>query len=222
MAIPAIPANLRSLIVVLAVLSAVAVGLLGVLHYGSHGPDPLDRAASAAVRGIWPEAGLVAYLVDGLAAPVSALIVVAVLVVGCLATRQRRLAVVAAIGPLSAAAVATALKPLVERTIHGDNLAFPSGHTAFAAGVGLLLGLVWIGLFRPRPAVGGVVLAGLTLVVGFGMALNQIILDAHYPSDTVGGFFTATAVVLLTALLIDALADLMLRRGRNQEARQSR
>ncbi len=87
----------------------------------------------------------------------------------------------AAIGPLSAAAGTIVLKPLVERTIHGDNLAFPSGHTAFATAVGLLLGLLWIGLFRPRPAVGGAVLAGLTLVAGFVMALNQIILDAHYP-----------------------------------------
>ncbi|HSU34909.1 MAG TPA: phosphatase PAP2 family protein [Propionibacteriaceae bacterium] len=217
---PAVPPEMRSVIVVLAVLSGLVVVGLGLLHQGSRGPDAFDRAVSAAVRGIWPEAGAAAYLVDGLAAPVSALIVVAVLVVGCLAARQWRLTTVAAIGPLSAAASTIVLKPVVDRTIHGDNLAFPSGHTAFATAVGLVLGLLWIGLFRLRPAAGWAVLVSLTLGVGLVMALNQIILDAHYPSDIVGGFFTATAVVLITALLIDSFAEHLAHRGRHAEARQ--
>jgi membrane-associated phospholipid phosphatase len=211
---PAVPPNMRSVMVVLVVLSALAVAGLGLLHQGSYGPDLFDRAGSGAVRAVWPEAGAVAYLVDGLAAPVPALVIVAVLVIGCLAARQCRLAAVAAIGPLAAAAGTIVLKPVVERTIHGDNLAFPSGHTAFATAVGLMLGLLWIGLFRPRPAMGGAVLVALTLGAGLVMALNQVILDAHYPSDTVGGFFTATAVVLTTALLIDSVAEHIPRRGR--------
>jgi undecaprenyl-diphosphatase len=219
---PVVPPDLRSLIVVLAALSALAVAGLGLLYQGSRGPDPFDRAVSGAVRATWPEAFAVTYLVDALAAPVSALIIVAVLVVGCLAARQWRLAAVAAIGPLSAAASTIVLKPVVDRTIHGDNLAFPSGHAAFATAVGLLLGLLCIGLFRPRPAVGAAVLGGLTLVAGFVMALNQVILDAHYPSDTVGGFFTATAVVFTTALLIDSVVELIVRRGRIAEAQQGR
>ena len=217
---PAIPPNLHGAAVVLAVLSALALAGLGFLHHGSHGPDPFDRAVSGAVRAIWPEAGAVSYLVDGLAAPVPALVIVAVLVVGCLAARQWRLAAVAAIAPLSAAAGTIVLKPVVERTIHGDNLAFPSGHTAFATAVGLVLGLLWIGLFRPGPRWAARCWRPSPSVPALVMALNQVILDAHYPSDTVGGFCTATAVVLTVALLIDSVAEHIPRRGRISEARQ--
>jgi undecaprenyl-diphosphatase len=139
---------------------------------------------------------------------VPAVLIVAALIIGCLLARRWRLAAVAAIGPLSAVGTTTALKPLVERTIHGSTLAFPSGHTAFATAAALLLGLLVIGVFRPGRAVGGAVLAVLALVAGAVMAVDQIVLDAHYPTDTVGGFFTAITVVLVVALLADVLGGL--------------
>jgi undecaprenyl-diphosphatase len=38
------------------------------------------------------------------------------------------------------------------------------------------------------------------------MAVALIVRDWHYPTDTIGGFCTAVAVVLGTALLIDRAA----------------
>ena len=210
---PAVPASLRGVIAALAAVSMLAVVALSLAFHGEHGPDPFDRPVTAAVRAAWPQAGIVAYIVDGVAEPVPAAIIVAALVVGCMLAKWWRLAVVAAVGPLSAAATAIVLKPLVMRTIHGDNLAFPSGHTAFATAVALLLGLILIGLFRLGRVVGGAVVAGLALVAGAVMSVNQVVLDAHYPSDTVGGFFTAAAVVSVAALLTDAIAGLRAHRS---------
>jgi undecaprenyl-diphosphatase len=202
-------------IAALAVVSVLAVVGLAVAHYRASGPDPFDRWAMTAVQRVWPRAGGPLHtIVDGLAAPIPAAMIVAALVVVCLLAQWWRLAVLAAIGPLSAAASATVLKALVGRTIHGDNLAFPSGHTAFATAVGLLLGLLLIGLFGLGRTVGCAALMGPTLIVGAVMALDQVALDAHYATDTVGGFFTAAAVVSVTALLTDALADMSAGRSR--------
>jgi membrane-associated phospholipid phosphatase len=214
---PVVPAHLRWLIAALAVVSVLAVAVLAVTHHGTRGPDPFDRWAVTAVRTVWPHSRETAHIVDQLAAPVPAAMIVAALVLGCLLAKQWRTAVLAAVGPLSAAASSTALKPLVDRTIHGDNLAFPSGHTAFATAVGLLLGLLLIGLIRLGQTVSCAALLGLPLIIGATMAMDQVFLDAHYATDTVGGFFTAAAVVSVTALLIDAVADMSLTRRRTQE-----
>ena len=208
---PAVPANLRGLVVMLAVVSALVVAVLAVDLHGSHGPGLFDGPVIATVRSAWPEAGAAAYAVDAFAAPVPALIIVAALVVGCLLAKRWRLAAVAAVGPLSAPAGTAVLKPLVDRTIHGDNLAFPSGHTAFAAAIALLLGLLLVGLLRLGRALGGVVLLGLTLIAGGAMSVNQVVLDAHYPTDTVGGFCLAVTAVSVVALLVDALANRVLK-----------
>lgn len=181
--------------------------MLAVAHYRGNAPDVVDRPAIAAMLTAWPRAGVAAYLVDGLASPVPAAIIVLALVIGCTSAKRWRLGVVAAIGPLLAPATTTVLKRLVHRTIHGDNLAFPSGHTAFATAVGVVLGLLLIGLVRPSGPVGGAVLAALALATGGIMAADQISVGAHYPTDTVGGFCTALAVVSTAALLIDSVAE---------------
>jgi membrane-associated phospholipid phosphatase len=62
----------------------------------------------------------------------------------------------------------------------------------------LLVDLLWTGkLPGVLLVLGGVVAAGVA------MALSQIALNAHYPTDTVGGFCAALAVVPATAWLVD-------------------
>ena len=39
------------------------------------------------------------------------------------------------------------------------------------------------------------------------MAVTLTALDIHYPTDTIGGFGTAVAVVLAAALVLDRLAE---------------
>jgi len=215
------PANLRGVMLVLALVSAFIVALLGVNFHGSHGPDSFDRPVSAAVQAAWPGPGAVAYFVDGIGERGPASVIIPLLVLGCLLKRWWRLAVVAAFGPLSAAAVAIMVKPFVLRTIHGSHLSFPSGHAAFATSLGMLLGLFLTGLFpRPSRVLGGTLLVGLGLVAGSVMAFDQIAIDAHYPTDTVGGFFTATAVFPLAVLVVDSMLDLLSRRARARTPRK--
>jgi undecaprenyl-diphosphatase len=47
----------------------------------------------------------------------------------------------------------------------------------------------------------------VVLGAGFAMAVALTSLGIHYPTDTIGGFATAVAMVLAAALLIDASAD---------------
>lgn len=200
---PAVAAHLRRPIAVMASTSALLVAALAIAVSNTRGPNMVDRSARAALQEARPRADVIAYVLDGLSAPVPAVSIVAGLVLGCLLAKMWRLAIVAAIAPLSAAGATVMIKPLVMRTIHGENLAFPSGHTAFATGVGLLLGLLLLAALRPGRAVSYALLAGSAVLVGGLMALSQIVIDAHYATDTIGGFFTACAVVLGTALLTD-------------------
>jgi undecaprenyl-diphosphatase len=59
---------------------------------------------------------------------------------------------------------------------------------------------------RLRPAAALAALLGAALVVGALAAWAQAGLVAHYPTDTLGGWCTALAVVPATAWLIDRTA----------------
>jgi undecaprenyl-diphosphatase len=45
-----------------------------------------------------------------------------------------------------------------------------------------------------------------TAAAGATMAWAQVTLTMHYPTDTIGGFCTAMAILPATALLVDAFA----------------
>jgi membrane-associated phospholipid phosphatase len=50
-------------------------------------------------------------------------------------------------------------------------------------------------------------LAVVPLLAAAAMAWAQVLLNAHYPTDTVGGFCAALAVVPAVAWTIDRVAD---------------
>jgi membrane-associated phospholipid phosphatase len=109
-------------------------------------------------------------------------------------------------------ATTTLLKPVVGRTIHDGYLCYPSGHTALATALALVVALLAadaLGVARPAGALP--VLAVVT-VTGAAMAWAEVALGAHYPTDTVGGFCTALAVVPATAWLVDEVARRRLNR----------
>lgn len=192
----------------LVLVSAVVVVVEGLVHRSSSGADGLDRTISAALWTIWPAPGAFAYAVDGLVTLVPIVLTVAVLGAASVLSRQRRLIVLVLLGPFGVVAATTVLKPLVGRTIHGENLSFPSGHTGYATAIGLLLGFLVVGLARPsRRGWALVALLLPALATGCFMAVDQIVLDAHYPSDTLGGFCTAVTVICTLALLVDLVAD---------------
>jgi undecaprenyl-diphosphatase len=124
----------------------------------------------------------------------------------CLLLGRRRLAVLAVVGPGLTGVCTTLLKPALGRTIEGG-FAFPSGHTGGATSLGLVLALVVISLLRPGRGGGLAILAAGGLVVGGGVGAAMIASNSHYPTDTLGGFCTAVAVVCSAALVLDRMAE---------------
>ena len=136
--------------------------------------------------------------------------VVALLVLAPLAWRLRGgrgLALVLVAPPTAMVTTSLVLKPLIERT-RGGELAFPSGHATSVTSIALtsavlVLGLTTIPRVLRRVAVGG--LAGLVLAVCASLIGRNI----HYPTDTLGAVGVSVAVVLVSALVVDAWADLL-------------
>jgi len=70
-----------------------------------------------------------------------------------------------------------------------------------------VLALVVISLLRPGRGGGLAILAVGGLVVGGGVGAAMIASNFHYPTDTLGGFCTAVAVVCSAALVLDRVAE---------------
>ncbi|MBK1784129.1 phosphatase PAP2 family protein [Prauserella cavernicola] len=208
---PAVPAGFQRPFVVASVLGALVVLLVGLAHAGESAASGFDAWAERAAA--FPDAGRfeMAVLVDFAAEPVGAAIVVALVSGLCWALGRVRLAVltVACLVPAFATMV---LKDFFGRTINGGYLSYPSGHTAFATAIAVVLGLLVADLFALRRATALLVITGLALACGAEMAWAQLTLDTHYATDTLGGFATAIALVPALALVIDTAAD-GLRRG---------
>jgi len=178
------PGQRVHLSIMAAVGALVAVGLAVALHDSTF---PVPQGS-----------GSVALVVDFFGEPVGAVLVLGGLVAATLPARNWRWTGLAVIGPGLTVVLTTVVKPLVGRTINGPHLSYPSGHTAYATAVGLVVALLLarrFGRFVP-----------LTLAVptifGAAMAWAQVSLGAHYVTDTIGGYATALAITATAALLL--------------------
>jgi membrane-associated phospholipid phosphatase len=204
---PAVPAALAGPLIVLAAVSgSIAVGL-GISVAGGRFPTGPDRWVQAVVSGWWPSPGGIAYAVDFVGDPGVVGVLAVVLALLCLIAGRRRTAVVALAAPVMSGVLTTAAKPLVHRTIHGDNLSYPSGHVAAAATLAAVVGLLLVDLLRAGRTSGTAGYLAVTVGAGTVMAVDQIAIDAHYPTDTLGGLCVAITVVPLLALGADRCAD---------------
>lgn len=200
---PALPPALRGPLLLLAVAAAAVAALLAARYTGTSSAGDLDRWLQNRLIGQPSWAHVPAVLVDFVAEPVGAALSLAVLGGCCLLLRRPRLAVLAVVAPLLSGAVTTALKAPVGRTINGGYLAYPSGHTAFATALALVVALLVVSRWQPRPWAALTLVLGSAAVGGVAMGWAQVYLLAHYPTDTLGGFCTALVVVPATAALID-------------------
>lgn len=164
-------------------------------------------------RGEWvaPMDGLrgglrdVALGIDFLGEPVGSVLVLVVLTVGCWAAGRRRSAVLVLVAAGVTVGATTVLKPVVDRTIHGGYLSYPSGHTAFATALALVLALT-VAERLQLGAIGGTALVlGVAVLAGAVMGWTEVALSAHYPTDAIGGFCTALVVVPPTAWAVDRI-----------------
>ncbi|MFI6938001.1 phosphatase PAP2 family protein [Streptomyces sp. NPDC050418] len=188
--------------------AGLAVLLVGWMYAGHRAPGRVDRwfvdPTADAVEGA---ARRVALTVDFLAEPLGAVILVSVIVVVCVAVRALAAAVFVCGTVGVTLGVVLLLKSVVGRTIHGEgNLSYPSGHTAFLTALTLSVTLVLTARRGLGRAAGTWVVTwtvyGAALVAGGAMGWAQVALGAHYPTDALGGWCTAVAVVPVVAWLV--------------------
>lgn len=206
-----LPPPLRAWLGLVAALATLVVVALGVLYAGHSEPSRVDRwiiqPTADSVRPPWRR---VALAMDFLGEPAGATMLVAAAVAGCLLLRHPRAAVLIFAGVGMSVGTATLLKHLVGRTIHGaGNLSYPSGHTAFATALALMAALLATGRLGLGRTAGTSLVLAAALVAGAAMGWAQVALGAHYPTDVLGGWCTALAVIPATAWLVDRLADRM-------------
>ncbi|EXU69871.1 membrane protein [Streptomyces sp. PRh5] len=219
-----LPLSLRARLGAIAGLAALVVCLLGVLYAGHGEPGGVDRwivdPTADSVRPPWRRAALA---MDFLGEPAGAATLIVAAVAGCLLLRRARAAVLVVVGAAMTVGTATLLKHLVGRTIHGDgNLSYPSGHTAFFTGLALVVALLATGRFGLGRAAGTSLVLGAALVAGAAMGWAQVALGAHYPTDVLGGWCTALAVVPATAWLVDWMTDRLADRLADDAPRRER
>ncbi|PJN40141.1 hypothetical protein CG747_13780 [Streptomyces sp. CB02959] len=202
-----LPSSLRGRLGLIAALAALVVVVLGVLYADDHKAGMVDGRIRAAVDGVGPPWRYVALAMDFLGEPAGSATLVVAAVAGCLLLRRPRAAVFVVAGAGMSVGTATLIKPLVGRTIHGDNLSYPSGHTAFFTALSLVVALLATGRLGLGRAAGTLVVLAAALVAGAAMGWAQVVLGAHYPTDVLGGWCTALAVTSATAWLVDRVAD---------------
>lgn len=202
-----LPGALRAGLGLVAGVAALVVGVLGGMYAGHGRPGRVDAWVQPAVEGAGPTPRHFALALDFLGEPLGSVLLVGAVVAGCLLLWGPRAAVfvVACVGV--AVGVATVLKYVVGRTIHGaGNLSYPSGHTAFLTALAFALALIVTGRLGLGGTAGTVLVLASALVAGAAMGWAQVALGAHYPTDVVGGWCTALAVVPATAWLVDRSA----------------
>ncbi|WP_338702998.1 phosphatase PAP2 family protein [Streptomyces sp. Q6] len=206
---PVLPLSLRAPLGLFAALAALIVVVLGVLYAGHTRPGTVDRwfvePTADSVRGPWRD---VALATDFWGEPAGSAVLIVAAVAGCLLLRRPRAAVLVVAGTAVAVVTTTLLKYVVGRTIHGpDNLSYPSGHTAFATALALVVALIVTGRLGLGRTAGTVLVLAAALLAGSAMGWAQVALGAHYPTDVLGGWCTAMAVVPATAWCVDRVAD---------------
>lgn len=200
---------------VVSVLGLVLLVLPALWYGGETGPGRLDLWARSVVDTNLPADHDAALRVDWFGEPTGRLALVAGAAFVCLLLGRRRLALVAVAGIVITSAAAVVLKDVVGRQIHGEFLSYPSGHTAAIAAAGVVLGLLLSDLVRAWWPAAILLIAVPAVAAGAVMAWAQITLDAHYPTDTVGGLGAALVLVPATAWAVDRLAGSDLRTPRS-------
>lgn len=188
---------------VVATLVATTLGMIYAAGASLGGFDEVEPGQ----EGIRPPLRYLALVIDYGGEPIGAAILVSAVVTVCLVLRQPRLAMLTVLGSGLTVTTTTLLKPVVDRPIHRDFLSYPSGHTALFTALAFVLALTVIGRLRTGAPTSTLLVLAATSASGAAMAWAQVSLGAHYPTDTVGGFCVAIAVMLATAWLLDRAAD---------------
>jgi len=202
-----LPARSGPLLGVTSVLAAITLVVLGFAYAGRSVGSAVDLGIRADLRQLQSPWRQIALVVDWTGEPVGAALLLATFVLVFLRIGNRRAALLTIVGPGVAVAVTMVMKPLVGSTINDGFLSFPSGHTATATSFALVAMLVVIGGRQFGAVTGLLLVIAMAVPAAAVMAWAQVLLNAHYPTDTFGGFCAAVAVVPAVAWTIDLVAD---------------
>ncbi|WP_366941387.1 GNAT family N-acetyltransferase [uncultured Microbacterium sp.] len=184
---------------------AVVLGLVAVTAFGG-GVNGLDQGWHDLTKGIrQPWMLAISYALNWIGGGWRASLLVPLLLIAALViVRRWRAAVFAAASLVLSVALAQLLKALFSRARPEDMLvvsdpgSFPSGHTANAATLAVILYLIF-----PRRWV-----AVLGAIWTVAMALSRTILSVHWLTDTIGGMLVGSAAVVLVAAVAGPWASL--------------
>lgn len=121
--------------------------------------------------------------------------------------KQKHEAILLAITVVSTIMLNEALKqvykrarPEIHRLMEIGGFSFPSGHTMMAFSLyGMLTYLLWHTVKQQKTRI---IVAFVTMMIAFTIAISRIYVGVHFPSDIVGGILCSTFWVA-TVLLID-------------------
>jgi membrane-associated phospholipid phosphatase len=202
---PSLPPQSRVPLWILAGLGLLTAVLLGLRYAGTSGTTGLDALLLPVFDRVEGPLWYLATAIDFAGEPLGAIVVVLAIGGLCVGKGRSRTAILLVVSCGLTVALSTGLKPLTGRLIHGEFLSFPSGHTAFAVTVAVVVALLLADLFRLGRVGAGAVLVGSVLVAGLAMGWAEVVLGAHYPTDTFGGFGVAVAVVPVAGWAVDRL-----------------
>jgi membrane-associated phospholipid phosphatase len=191
------------------VVATIVLAVLGVLVHDKQGSS-LDTHVTTWVFWHFRSRSVARALLQ-LSDPAFDVGVLATVAIGAGWRRAWRICVLAVAGPVIAILISEKLlKPGVHRVI-GHGLAFPSGHETGIASVATVVAVLLLrtGARRAVKVAGIVALAAWSVFAAVGLVRAFV----HYPTDTVGGVCVALATVLVTALLVDAVADRRVRKN---------
>lgn len=200
---PLLSAAARTVATCLLFGSALLTAAGGVLvaHHAKAGW--FDRSADSRIKAaLAGHDGALLALAD-LVKPVRVAVLIALLVVACVARRRLNGALLAVLSVPAAVGLTEGLKRLVARTLDGA-LVYPSGHTTAAFALAAVTMILMLG--PSRHVLPFAIRLAITLTVTLAacsVALAVIGLGWHYLSDTLAGAAVGTGTVAGVSLALD-------------------
>jgi membrane-associated phospholipid phosphatase len=168
--------------------------------------DPLDRWVGSWATSHLAQHSRALQLLADVGQKVQVVVIVAVIVLLCLAARRVNGAVLAAVStPTAAVATEKVLKPLAGHLY--SYAAYPSGHaTSVFAMIATAAVLLAGAPARVRRSV-RIAIVAVAVLIGCGVSIAVIGLGEHHVIDTIGGAAVGIAVVLTATFMLDLPAS---------------